>query len=32
MRVEPQGADGTFGLACQIEDYHFIQIGPDKAH
>lgn len=31
MRVEPQGADGTFGLACQIEDYHFIQIGPDKA-
>ena len=23
MRVEPQGADGTFGLACQIEDYHF---------
>ena len=25
MRVEPQGAEGTFGLACQIEDYHFIQ-------
>ena len=25
MRVEPQCVEGTYGLACQIEDYHFIQ-------
>ena len=25
MRVEPQDVEGTYGLACQIEDYHFIQ-------
>jgi len=25
VRVEPQGTEGTFGLACQIEDYHFSQ-------
>ena len=30
MRVEPQGADGAFGLACQIEDYHFIQAAPKE--
>jgi hypothetical protein len=26
MRVEPQNGDGTFGMACQIEDYHFNQL------
>lgn len=31
MRVEPQGADGTFGLACQIEDYHFNQVRTESA-
>ena len=25
LRVEPQDTEGMFGLACQIEDYHFIQ-------
>ena len=25
MRVEPRDVEGTYGLACQIEDYHFIQ-------
>jgi hypothetical protein len=25
VRVEAQGAEGKFGLACQIEDYRFIQ-------
>jgi hypothetical protein len=29
MRVEPQDAEGTFGLACRIEDYHFIQVQGD---
>src|ERR1019366_923264 len=29
-RVDPQGADGAFGLACQIEDYHFIQAAPKE--
>jgi hypothetical protein len=28
LRVEPQAADGAFGMACQIEDYHFIQAAP----
>jgi hypothetical protein len=31
MRVEPQGAEGTFGLACQIEDYHFNQVRTERA-
>ena len=31
MRVEPQGAEGTFGLACQIEDYHFSQVETQRA-
>jgi hypothetical protein len=31
MRVEPQGAEGTFGLACQIEDYHFNQVRAERA-
>jgi hypothetical protein len=31
VRVEPQGTEGTFGLACQIEDYHFIQVGTEKS-
>jgi hypothetical protein len=31
MRVEPQGAEGTFGLACQIEDYHFSQVQTERA-
>jgi len=31
MRVEPRGADGAFGLACQIEDYHFTQVRPEMA-
>lgn len=26
VRVEPLSSEGTFGLACQIEDYHFSQI------
>ena len=30
LRVEPQGADGAFGLACQIEDYRFIQAAPKE--
>ena len=25
VRVESQGGEGTFGLACQIEEYHFVQ-------
>jgi hypothetical protein len=31
VRVEPQGVEGPFGLACQIEDYHFIHVGAQKA-
>lgn len=31
MRVEPQVAEGTFGLACQIEDYHFSEFQADAA-
>ena len=31
MRVEPQFAEGTYGLACQIEDYHFIQVHAENA-
>jgi hypothetical protein len=31
MRVEPQGAEGTFGLACQIEDYHINQVSTERA-
>ena len=31
MRVEPQGMEGTFGLACQIEDYHFNQVRTERA-
>ena len=23
VRVEPEGGNGRFGIACQIEDYHF---------
>ena len=31
MRVEPQGTEGTFGLACRIEDYHFSQVLTERA-
>jgi PilZ domain len=31
MRVEPQGTEGAFGLACQIEDYHFIPGQAERA-
>ena len=31
MRVEPQDADGAFGLACQIEDYRFDQLYTERA-
>jgi PilZ domain len=31
VRVEPLSADGTFGLACQIEDYHFSQVRTERA-
>ena len=30
VRVEPRGPDGLFGLACQIEDYRFIQVHADQ--
>jgi hypothetical protein len=32
LRVEPQGTEGTFGLACQIEDYHFTRVTTERAH
>ena len=31
MRVEPKGSDGPFGLACQIEDYHFMRLHAEPA-
>jgi hypothetical protein len=32
VRIEALGTEGTFGLACQIEDYHFNQIQGVSAH
>src|ERR1019366_1518517 len=32
LRVEPQGTEGAFGLACQIEDYHFTRVTTERAH
>jgi len=29
VRVMPQESGDTFGVACQIEDYHLCQIQPD---
>jgi hypothetical protein len=30
--VEPQGPEGTFGLACQIEDYRFNRATTEREH
>lgn len=31
VRVEPLSSEGTFGLACQIEDYHFSPVRTETA-